>query len=92
MMLSDAKSEVRVRLFLVLYAVLMLTTMCFMYAAGERRLDAYFCMYTLEYLVLLYTVAPEIVRSRLPVRVLTMMLVLITFTLIGWRVYRILAS
>ncbi len=91
-MLREVKTETRVRLFIILYSILTLTTMSFMYAAGERRLDAYFCMYTLEYLVLLYTVVPEIVRSRLQVKILTIVLVVVTFTLIGWRVYKVLTS
>jgi len=91
-MLREVKTEVRVRLFILLYTTLVLITMSFMYAAGERRLDAYFCMYTLEYLVLLYTIVPEVVRSRIQVKILTTVLVIVTFTLIGWRVYRVLSS
>jgi len=86
----SARPEERVKLFVLLFTGFVLATVSFLWHVGETRLDAYYCLFTLEYLVLLYTVVPGAVRSRLRVRILTIIMVLIAFVLIGWRIYQVL--
>ncbi len=80
----------RARLFIVLFVSFVITEFSYLWILGERRIDVYYVMYVLAYLVTVYTVLPASITARTRMKILTAAMVAVALGVIGWRVYQVL--
>ncbi len=80
----------RARLFITIFTGFVMTIFAYLWIVGERRIDAYYVMYVLAYLVTLYTTLPSSVQSRWRVKITTIILIAIALGVIGWRIYQVI--
>ncbi len=80
----------RARLFTIVFVSFVMTIFSYLWLLGERRIDVYYVMYVLAYLVTVYTILPASITSRTRIRALTAVMVVIALAVIGWRIYQVL--